>query len=44
MKLHLGCNKRFIPGFVHVDLADYAHINHRHEVRAHPCLTTIRLN
>ena len=21
MKLHLGCGKRFIPGFVHVDVA-----------------------
>jgi ubiquinone/menaquinone biosynthesis C-methylase UbiE len=29
MKLHLGCGKRIIPGFVHVDLADYEHIDHK---------------
>jgi len=32
MKLHLGCGKRFLPGFVHVDLADYKHIDHRCDV------------
>ena len=31
-KLHLGCGKRHIPGFVHVDLDDYPHIDHRHRV------------
>lgn len=38
MKLHLGCDKRFIPGFVHVDLADYPHIDHRHDVRTLPMI------
>jgi len=28
MKLHLGCGKRFIPGYVHVDAIDYPHIDH----------------
>ena len=28
-KLHLGCGKRYIPGFVHVDLDDFPHIDHR---------------
>ena len=28
MKLHLGCGKRFIPGFIHVDAVDYPHIDH----------------
>ena len=28
MKLHLGCGKRFIPGFVHVDAVDYPHVDH----------------
>ena len=27
MKLHLGCGKRFLDGFIHVDLADYEHID-----------------
>ena len=31
-KLHLGCGKRYIPGFVHVDLADYPHIDYRTDV------------
>lgn len=32
MKLHLGCWKRNIPGFVHVDLCDLPHIDYQHEV------------
>jgi predicted SAM-dependent methyltransferase len=28
MKLHLGCGKRHIPGFVHIDAVDYPHVDH----------------
>jgi predicted SAM-dependent methyltransferase len=28
MKLHLGCGKRYIPGFVHIDVVEYPHIEH----------------
>ncbi len=28
MKLHLGCGKRFIPGFIHIDAVEYPHVNH----------------
>lgn len=28
MKLHLGCGKRYIPGFVHIDALEYPHIDH----------------
>ena len=28
MKLHLGCGKRFIPGYVHIDAVDFPHIDH----------------
>ncbi len=31
-KLHLGCGNRYIPGFIHVDLADYPHIDYKHNV------------
>lgn len=34
MKLHLGCGSKHIPGFVHVDLEDYPHIDHRVPVNA----------
>jgi len=27
MKLHLGCGKRFIPGFVHIDVVEFPHID-----------------
>lgn len=27
MKLHLGCGKRFIPGFMHVDAVNYDHVD-----------------
>ena len=29
IKAHLGCWHRFIPGFVHVDLCDMPHIDHK---------------
>ena len=29
MKLHLGCGKRFFPGWIHIDRANYNHINYR---------------
>jgi predicted SAM-dependent methyltransferase len=38
MRLHLGGGKRFIPGFVHVDLSDYPHIDHRHDIRTLPMI------
>lgn len=28
IKLHLGCGKRHIPGFVHIDAIDYPHVDH----------------
>jgi len=36
MKLHLGCWKRHIPGFIHVDLCDLPHIDHCHSVEKLP--------
>lgn len=36
LQVHLGCGRRFIPGFVHVDIADYDHIDHRHDIRSLP--------
>lgn len=38
MKLHLGCGKRYLPGFVHIDLADFPHIDYRHEVQTLPMI------
>jgi len=29
LQLHLACGKRYIPGFVHIDLDDFPHIDHR---------------
>lgn len=31
-KLHLGCGKVFIPGFIHIDLLDYDHIDYKHSI------------
>jgi predicted SAM-dependent methyltransferase len=33
IRLHLGCGKRYLPGYVHIDVADYPHIDHRHDIR-----------
>ena len=29
MQLHLACGKRYIPGFVHIDIEDFPHIDYR---------------
>lgn len=36
MKLHLGCGKRYLPGFVHIDIADFPHIDYKAEVNLLP--------
>jgi len=32
MKLHLGCGKVNLPNFIHVDLADFPHINYHSDI------------
>lgn len=36
VKLHLGCGKRFLKDFIHIDLADLPHIDHRHDIKTLP--------
>ncbi len=36
IKLHLGGGKRYLKGYIHVDLADYPHIDYRHNVETLP--------
>lgn len=36
MKLHLGCGKRYIPGFIHIDLCKLPHIDYQHSVDSLP--------
>lgn len=36
VRVHLGCGSRELPGYVHVDLSDYPHIDHRHDIRSLP--------
>jgi ubiquinone/menaquinone biosynthesis C-methylase UbiE len=33
LKLHVGCGKRFIPDFVHVDQVAFAHTDHVQDIR-----------
>jgi predicted SAM-dependent methyltransferase len=32
MKLHLGCGKRYLEGFVHIDIADFDHIDYKSSI------------
>ena len=32
IQLHLGCGKRYIPGFIHIDKADFPHIDYKTDV------------
>jgi len=29
VQLNLGCGKRYIPGFIHIDIGNFPHIDHR---------------
>ena len=31
--MHLGCGSKFIPGFIHIDLGGYDHIDHNRDIR-----------
>lgn len=33
LKIHLGCGKRYIPGFVHVDRTPFPHVDHVRDIR-----------
>lgn len=37
LKLHLGCSSCFIPGFKHVDLAEFDHIDYQRDVKDLSC-------
>lgn len=37
MQLSLGCGKRHIPGFVHLDMGDFSHVDHKRNVRDLSC-------
>lgn len=38
MKLHLGCGKRFIPGYYHIDAVEFAHVDLVHAVDRLPMI------
>ena len=39
-KVHLGCWHRYIPGFIHVDLCDYPHIDYQSSIDNLPFFDT----
>jgi predicted SAM-dependent methyltransferase len=44
IKLHLGCGKRFLEGYVHIDLSEYSHINYNHNITTLPMCKTGSVN
>ncbi len=34
MKLHLGCGKRHIPGFIHIDAVKFPHVDYVQDIRS----------
>jgi predicted SAM-dependent methyltransferase len=36
LKLHIGCGKRFIPGFVHIDQVVFPHVDHVQDIKRLP--------
>lgn len=40
IQLYLGSGKRNIPGFVHIDLDDYSHLDYRHDISKLPMFSS----
>lgn len=38
LKLHLGCGKHYLKGYTHIDLADYSHIDYKHDIKTLPMI------
>ena len=38
MKLHLGSGKRYIPGFIHIDINPFPHIDYVHDISKLPMI------
>jgi predicted SAM-dependent methyltransferase len=36
VKLHLGCGDKYIPGFIHIDIAHFPHIDYRQSITLLP--------
>jgi predicted SAM-dependent methyltransferase len=36
IQIHLGCGKRYIPGFIHVDIDQYPHVDHVSDIASLP--------
>jgi ubiquinone/menaquinone biosynthesis C-methylase UbiE len=34
LKIHIGCGKRYIPGFVHVDAVEFPHVDFVQDIRS----------
>jgi predicted SAM-dependent methyltransferase len=38
LKIHLGCGKRYLPGFIHIDIDKHPHIDHYSNIDKLPML------
>ena len=36
VNLHLGCGKRYLPGYIHIDINEYPHIDYNHDIKTLP--------
>lgn len=36
LRLHLGCGKKYLDGYVHIDLADFPHIDYKSDIAKLP--------
>ena len=36
INLHLGCGKRYLTGYIHIDLDEYPHIDYKHDIKTLP--------
>lgn len=44
VRLHLGCGKRYLPGYTHIDIDEHPHLDYCHDIKSLPMFNDATVN